>query len=238
MSKNLFIYGTHAVLAALKNPHRTLHKLWLTKKSQETFSPFLKKVSHKIVEDKVLASFLPKGAVHQDVVLETSPLQELSLEEMVETFPEEACVVILDQVTDPQNLGAILRSCATFGANALIVSEHHSPQFEGTIAKVASGALEYVPLIRVVNMARTLEKLQENDFWCYGFAEEGKEVLGSRPLTGRIALIFGAEGEGLRRLTKEHCDGLLKLPTSSHFTTLNVAQTVAVALFEVQKKKL
>jgi len=150
MSKQFFIYGTHAVLAALKNPRRRAQKLWLTPKSQGIFTTFLKQVLHKITDDKTLETLVPKGAVHQGVVLETTSLAEIGLEDLVKDFSEDACVVLLDQVTDPQNLGAILRSCAAFGADALIVPDHHSPQFEGTIAKVASGALEHVPVIRVI----------------------------------------------------------------------------------------
>ncbi|MEI8320758.1 MAG: 23S rRNA (guanosine(2251)-2'-O)-methyltransferase RlmB [Alphaproteobacteria bacterium] len=238
MSKKIIsIYGTHAVLAALNNSRRDHKRLWLTEKSQGAFSKFLSHVPYKITDDKTLATMISKGAVHQGVVLETSALEDLSLEDIVDSLGEEACVVVLDQVTDPQNLGAILRSCAAFQVDALIVPEHHSPDFEGTIAKVASGALEQVPVLRVMNLSRALEFLKGHNFWCYGFAEEGKNVLGTYEISGRVALLFGAEGEGLRRLTKENCDVLIKLPTSKKFTTLNVAQTVSIAVFQVQKQK-
>ena len=235
---SVLLYGIHAVLAALKNPHRTTEKLWLKEKNVTLFATHLKKIAYEIVDDKKLDTLLPKGAIHQGVVLRTSALDDLSLEEVAEQAADKCCLIFLDQVTDPQNLGAILRSCAAFAVDALVVPEAHSPQFEGTIAKVASGALEQVPVIRVTNLSRALETVQAQGFWCYGFAEEATEVLGKTKITGKVALIFGAEGEGLRRLTKEICDVLVKLPTSSHFTTLNVAQTVSIAAFEVQKSKL
>lgn len=238
MKKNLvFIYGIHAVLAALKNSLRTPQKLWLSKKNINTFQQVLGETPHEICEEKTLDSIMGKEVVHQGVILQTTALAEVSLTSFLKNLKKEACIIILDQVTDPQNLGAILRSCAAFSIDALIVPDHHSPNFEGTIAKVASGALEIVPIIRVTNLVRALETLKENNFWCYGFAEEGREILGQHKFSGSTALVFGAEGEGLRRLTKQTCDVLIKIPTTLQFSTLNVAQTASIAVFECRRQQ-
>jgi 23S rRNA (guanosine2251-2'-O)-methyltransferase len=141
-------------------------------------------------------------------------------------------IVLLDQVTDPHNVGAILRSAAVFGARAVVMTERNAPAQMGTLAKSASGALERVALVRVVNLARTIEELREADYWCVGLAEEGGAMPAS-PLPPKIALVMGAEGDGLRRLTKERCDALAALPGATEFTTLNVSNAAAVALYHL-----
>jgi 23S rRNA (guanosine2251-2'-O)-methyltransferase len=145
---------------------------------------------------------------------------------------ESAALVVLDQVTDPHNLGAIARSAAAFGALAIVLLDRNAPPLTGVVAKTASGALDVVPLIRVNNLARAMGEMKEAGFWLVGFAEAGKEVLGTADITGKIALVMGAEGEGLRRLTMENCDRLMRLPTQPPIGSLNVSNAAAVALFE------
>ena len=166
------------------------------------------------------------------------PLADLALEDVLDEVAEQtnAVVLILDQVTDPQNVGAIMRSAAAFNVAAVVVQDRHSPPETTAMAKAASGAIEIVPLVRVVNLARALEQLKQAGFWTAGLAGEATQTLAAANLTGKIALVLGAEGEGLRRLTREHCDILVKLPISPRMESLNVSAAAAVALYELARK--
>lgn len=237
MSKQI-LFGLHTVKAALSNPQRKHKVLYVTSKTHplleeiKTPLPPIKIISLKELEQKV-----PPQSVHQQILLETTSLPSLSIEEICSHPEEGATLVVLDQVTDPHNVGAILRSCAAFNVAALILTADHSSGTNSTIlAKIASGALEMVPLIEVTNLASTLDFLKTKGFWCYGLDELGSAVLGKIKLDGKIALVMGAEGKGLRRLTKERCDQLIRLPTNPNFPTLNVSNALAIALFEKQSQ--
>src|SRR3989344_1216230 len=237
MSKQI-LFGLHTVKAALSNPRRNHKALYVTSKTH----PLIKELKDnvppvKIISLKELEQKIPPQSVHQQIVLETTSLPSLSIEEICSHPDEEATLVILDQVTDPQNVGAILRSCAAFNATALILTTDHSSGVNSTIlAKTASGALEIIPLLEVTNLASTLDFLKTKGFWCYGLDEAGSAVLGKIKLDGKIALVMGAEGKGLRRLTKEKCDQLIRLPTNPNFPTLNVSNALAISLFEKQSQ--
>jgi len=231
--KKQFLFGLHAVKAALKNPQRKHTALYVTDKSHKTALAFKGTLpSVKVISLKELEQKIPSQSIHQQVVLETTPIAPFSLEDICAQAKNDATIVVLDQVTDPHNVGAILRSCAAFGSIALVVTANHGADTSSAVlAKVASGALEVVPILEEVNLSQTMDTLKEYGFWCYGLDEEGEETLGKIKLDGKVALFFGAEGPGLRRLTKEKCDVMLRLPTTDQFSTLNVSNTVAVALF-------
>jgi 23S rRNA (guanosine2251-2'-O)-methyltransferase len=228
------------VLAALANPRRRLSKLLLTADAEAGLAAEIAAARHRLgdrlpvarASREEISDRLGGEAVHQGVALEAWPLPSPALESVLAGAAPEATLLVLDQVTDPHNVGAILRSAAAFAAAAVIVTQHHSPPETGSLAKAASGGLEQVPLIRVANLAQALQSLKKAGFWCLGLAAEGAEPLASANLAGRIALVLGAEGGGLRRLTREHCDLLVRLPTQTGLVQLNVSIAAAIALYE------
>ena len=236
-----WLYGYHTVTAALANPSRRLQRLVASDEGAQALRQiqtisFAKASSFEpeIMPRSHLAALLPPGAVHQGIGLLAEPLIPPDLETILDQTTESGLVVLLDQVTDPQNVGAVLRSAAAFGAAALIQTARHAPPITGTLAKAASGALEVTPRILVTNLARTLTQLRDHNFLCLGLAGEAKCTLNQAPYAHRTALVLGAEGEGLRRLTREKCDLLVRLPTQVPITTLNVAATAAIALYQRQ----
>ena len=238
-ASSTFIFGKHAVLGVLKNPNRALITLYLTEKNAQQWDKAwgdLDRLPHRILSMKDIDHILKEDKVHQGFVAQVGPIRVPSFEVFLEHLPDAGIVVVLDQVTDPHNVGAILRSAAAFGALAVITTERHSAGCEGVVAKTASGALEHVPLLEVGNVRETLTSLKEHQFWVYGFDEGGRETVNHVAFSGRVALVFGAEGKGLRRLTKENSDVLVALPTCGAFSTLNVSTSVAVALYEVARQ--
>ena len=244
-AQGVLLYGLHPVSAALLNPERRLHRLMATDSGRTALDPVLDQAKARgitlpglmPVDRADLDRMLPAGAVHQGVALDVAPLPEVGIEDIcaeAESDPS-AVVVVLDQVTDPHNVGAILRSASAFGAKAVVVTERHAPETTGVLAKSASGALEAVPLVRVTNLARALADLQQAGFWTVGLAESGDKTLAQCNLTGRSALVLGAEGSGLRRLTMERCDLIARLPTQGPVGSLNVSNAAAVALYEVAR---
>jgi 23S rRNA (guanosine2251-2'-O)-methyltransferase len=223
-------WGKHAVAAALDNPERKVLRAWATREAAE-FMQFPKDLPVTLADVSDLGRLVPNDAPHQGVVIEAEPLEGVWLGDILADAPERAVLLVLDQVTDPHNVGAILRSTAAFGSVGIVTQDRHSPPESGALAKAASGALERVPWARVVNLARALEEIGEAGFWRIGLAGEAdtdlKEALGPP----RVALVLGAEGPGLRQNTREHCDALAKLPISSAVESLNVSNAAAVALY-------
>ncbi len=229
----LWLWGTHACKAALENPKRRCFRLLMTESVAKEFAPLKKTQACKIesLDSSSLSRFLPEGAVHQGVAMEVAPLLGSSLQELRKI--NKGILIVLDQVTDPHNVGAILRTARALGALGIVMTDRNAPPLGGVLAKAASGALEKLPLWKVTNLARTLEELKEEGFWTVGLDERAPQTLSQLNLPEKIVLIVGAEGEGLRRLTQEKCDYLAKLPTDPAFPTLNVSVALALALYEL-----
>lgn len=238
VSRGVWLWGQHPVLAALENPERRCHRLLMTADAlrqhaidHSASSP----LQPETIDKSELDDLLPSGAVHQGMALLTDPLPPVTIDDLIQSAAgrENSQILILDQVTDPHNVGAILRSAAAFGALGLVVPDRHAPEETGTLAKAASGALERLPLVRVTNLVRAIEELQKGGFWIAGLDGEATVTLAAAKLSGHIALVLGSEGEGLRRLTREHCDHLVRLPQTDLVESLNVSNAAAVALYEL-----
>ena len=223
-------WGRHAVAAALDNPQRKVVKAWATRDAA-AFMQFPKDLAVTLADVADLGRLVPGDAPHQGVVVEVEPLDDVWLDDLLTAASERAVLLVLDQVTDPHNVGAILRSAAAFGAIGIVTQDRHSPPESGALAKAASGTLETVPWVRTVNLARALDDIAEAGFWRIGLAGDAqmdlKEALGPK----RVALVLGAEGPGLRPNTREHCDAIARLPISSAVESLNVSNAAAVALY-------
>jgi len=224
------LWGKHAVAAALDNPARTVLRAWATREAAE-FMKFPADVPVTLSDVADLGRLVPNDAPHQGVVIEVAPLEDAWLGDILAHAPERAVLLVLDQVTDPHNVGAILRSAAAFGAAGIVTQDRHSPPESGVIAKAASGALERVPWARVVNLARALEEIGEAEFWRIGLAGDADTNLSAALGPARVGLVLGAEGAGLRPNTREHCDALAKLPISDAIESLNVSNAAAIALY-------
>jgi 23S rRNA (guanosine2251-2'-O)-methyltransferase len=235
-SDRILLFGLHAVEAALANPNRPVVRILATENAAQRLSALIAKrgVPLDPASPRDLDRLLGPDAVHQGVALETGPLPPMGLDEV----SPDGILLVLDQVTDPQNVGAALRSAAAFGAAGLVLTERHSPPLQGVLAKAASGALDVVPVILIKNLAQTLAELGERGFLRVGLAEEAGEALEAAPLTRPLALVLGAEGKGLRQLTREHCDRLCRISTHGSFGSLNVSNAAAVALHWASLKAL
>jgi len=226
------VYGFHSVAEALQNPARRAHRLMATANALNRLSEMLPgRTWPEPVLVKEIDRLLGADAVHQGVALLCDPLPEPELSEVAGA----PLIVALDQVTDPHNVGAVLRSAAAFGASALIMTARHSPPETGVLAKAASGALEHVALVRVRNLSKALEELRQAGHHLVGLDGEAEERLGENALPERLVLVLGAEGKGLRQKTKETCDRLVRLPTRPPIASLNVSNAAAIALYEASR---
>ncbi|WP_408886912.1 TrmH family RNA methyltransferase [Limobrevibacterium gyesilva] len=233
------MYGLHAVASALANPSRRLRRLILTEDAEATIAAQLKQpwpIQPERGDRARLDQLLGRETAHQGAALLADPLAPPSLAQALE---RPGPVLVLDQVTDPRNVGAILRSAAAFGAAAIITQDRNAPEETGALAKAASGALEKVPLFRAVNIARTLVALKAAGCWVVGLDAGGAILSGPALRQRRVALVLGSEGEGLRRLTRDTCDEIagLAMPTghASEMESLNVSAAASVALYELTR---
>ena len=229
----LWLWGVHACQAALRNPKRRCFRLLMTESIAKEQG--LSKEGHsykvEILDASSLSRLLPEGAVHQGIAMEVAPLQESPLLEL--RIVSVGVLIVLDQVTDPHNVGAIIRTARALRTLGVVMTDRNAPPLNGVLAKAASGALESLPVWQVTNLARTLDDLKKEGFWTVGLDEKAPKMLSKADLPQKVALIMGAEGEGLRRLTQEKCDFLTKLTTDPTFPTLSVSIATALALYEL-----
>jgi len=238
------IFGTHAVYAALNNPSRRHEKLFVSQNQKENIGKELGKLVPNINElhNKEMFKMFGNEANHQGIVLRTSKLEQPSLENVINDSKEKKTdvVIILDQVTDPNNIGSIMRSCALFNCNSIIVSNDNAPDITANMAKTASGALEIVNYISVVNLSRTIIEFKKNNYWVYGFdSNDNKNKNKNLDLPKKCVFVFGSEGKGLRHLTKKECDTLVTIPMKPNkeynVESLNVSNACSIALYEHYK---
>jgi len=234
----LWLYGLHAVRAALANPRRKVKRAVLTARAAEEIgSKLLGRVRHEIVEMDAVGRMLPQTAVHQGVALLCEPLPRLDIEDALKPSERRRVVLVLDQISDPHNEGAILRTAAAFGVSAVVIQDRNSAPESGALAKAASGALDVVPMVSVVNISRALEELQKLGFWRVALAGDGEGPLKDAVASeGDIALVLGSEGSGIRRLVREHCDAAAYVPIDSAMESLNVSNAAAIALYELRRE--
>jgi len=244
-----WIYGRHAVVAALANPERSWRRLAAVAGHESealALAAGAQAVRRgdgapvRMLDRATLAALLPEGAVHQGLALEVEPLVGRDLDDLLRQAVATSCrvvIVALDQVSDPHNVGAVLRSAAAFGALAVVLAEHGGAPLTGALAKSASGAIEHVPLVKVVNLTRALDRMKQGGFWICGLDETAAATLATLDLGRRIAIVLGGEGGGMRRLVREHCDYLARLPTLPAQPTLNVSNAAAIALYELARER-
>jgi 23S rRNA (guanosine2251-2'-O)-methyltransferase len=224
------------VRAALANPRRKILRAILSERAASELGPrLLAQIRYEIVPPDTFDRLLPKGSVHQGAALNCEPLARRSLEDVLIGSSSRRVVLVLDQIADPHNTGAILRSAAAFSAAAVVVQDRHSAPESGALAKAASGALDLVPYIEVVNVARALDELGELGFFRIGLAGDGDGALRDCVGNGDIALVLGSEGSGIRRLVRERCDQIAYIPISSQMESLNVSNAAAIALYEARR---
>ena len=225
----VILYGWHTVKAALENPARHIRTLLATENAARRLAAdgALLRIAPELVRPDAIAQRLPPDAVHNGLLAEADPLPSPDLEDM----PATGIVLVLDQITDPHNVGAILRTAAGFAATAVITTARHSPEATGVLAKSASGALEYVPMVTVQNLARALERLRERGYLLVGLDSSGDGDLANAPFRAPLALVLGAEGKGLRQLTRSTCHLLARLDLPGRITSLNVSNAAALALY-------
>lgn len=239
------LYGFHAVREAWLNDKRRIEAAFITEQAMQGFEETLKDSQDKglqrpapqIIDKQQMARMLPEGAVHQGVAVKTSELPEYDLKDLIIKVQDQDAplFLMLDQVTDPHNVGAIIRSACAFGAAGVICQKKHAPELGGVLAKTACGALEHVPVAFVTNLSRALEEMQSEGYFAYGLDERGEIDVGAlAKKPGKTVLVLGAEGPGLRPNVKNHCDGLVRLPMSGAMPSINVSNAAAVALYALQ----
>ncbi|WP_033922651.1 23S rRNA (guanosine(2251)-2'-O)-methyltransferase RlmB [Sphingomonas sp. 37zxx] len=229
-------WGRHPVTAALANPNRTVRKLWATREALANLDiPPVVPITFADVAD--LGKLVPGDAPHQGLVAEVDPLDDLWLSDVLEAGADsKQPILILDQVTDPHNVGAILRSAAAFDALCIVTQDRHSAPESGALARAASGALELVPWVRVVNLSRALEEIAEAGYWRIGLSGATETTLDQALGANRVALVLGAEGDGMRQNTQAHCDAIARLPINPLVESLNVSNAAAIALYAVKAR--
>lgn len=242
VAKGYWLHGLHGIAEALLNPKRRIHSLVVTQAGLELLQPHLDaavaakmgRPTPTVMSPLDFNTKITDAPGHNGVAADVAPLDQPDLPSLIEKLPagDSAAIVILDQVTDPHNIGAIIRSAAAFGALAVVGQDRHAPDETAIMVKTASGGMEHVPYVKVTNISRTLTWLDGHDFLSIGLDERGEGTLASLTLTPRLAFVMGAEGSGLRRLVSERCQKLVRLPTRPPIASLNVSNAVAASLYE------
>ena len=235
-SKDVFIYGKHPVELVLKNKRRRILDIYHTREALPNGLP--KNIITRCVDRNYIENLVGRDATHQGIVARCTPLEQPSIDALLKKLEQQdkAVLMILDQITDPHNIGAILRSAVAFDAEAVIVPDAGAPEENGTLAKSASGALELIPYIRVSNLSRLMEKLKEIGFWCIGLDGYAEQSIAQTKLPNKCAFVMGSEGDGMRRLTRENCDYCVKLPMNPDIESLNVSNAAALTLYEFRRQ--
>jgi 23S rRNA (guanosine2251-2'-O)-methyltransferase len=231
-----WLYGLHAARAALSNPRRVVRRAVATERAREELGRPPNAARVEIVSSEAIAKLLPPGSVHQGIALLCEALPARDLTDVLADARAPRIVAVLDQITDPHNEGAILRSAAAFGVAAVVVQDRHSPPESGALAKAASGALDVLPRVVVTNIARALEELGEMGFWRIALEGDGEAPLADAARKGDVALVLGAEGAGIRRLVRERCDIAAFIPMHEAMDSLNVSNAAAIAFYEMSRR--
>lgn len=240
------LYGWHAVEAMLRHSPERVFEVWVQagRTDRRAGSLLALAAGHQVHVEEATSNQLDRlcgGAAHQGVVARVrtlGPWDEARLFDLLDHLARPPLLLVLDGITDPHNLGACLRSADAAGVDAVIATRDRAASLDGAARKVAAGAAEFVPFVAVTNLVRTLDSLKERGIWVAGLAGEAPSPLYERDLTGALAIVAGAEGQGLRRLTREHCDFLLRIPMSGHVESLNVSVSTGIALFEAVRQRL
>ena len=239
----IWLFGRHPVEAAIANGKREIFSIYTTNENFDDIKELCLQAKRndkliKVVTRQEIEKQLPAGAVHQGIAAQVKPLETYSIEDICTLAEErENChILILDQVTDPQNIGAIIRSCVAFDTLALIVQDKNSPLESGTMAKASAGMIELLPIVRCTNLARAAEQLKKAGFWIFGMDGYAKTLIEKMNKDGKTAIVMGSEGKGMRRLTEEICDDTIRLPISEKVESLNVSTAAAIALYEINKR--
>lgn len=239
-SKSQIIYGTHAVLAAWQNPKRVCHKLFVTSKTatylDKALPKHIKRPRPTIKDPQFFKSFFKEPTVHQNIILECASLEQPTLKQYLNQEKDKDLIIILDQVQDPQNLGAIIRTAVAFNAGAIILPEHTSSSITPIVTKIATGSCEHIPIMSVTNLNQAIDALKKEFYWVAAFAETGTQFLHEYNIAAKNVIIMGTEGKGIRPLILKNADTILKLPTSQAQSSINVSNATAIAIYEFSKK--
>jgi 23S rRNA (guanosine2251-2'-O)-methyltransferase len=239
------LFGLHAVREAWLNPKRSIHAIYLTEANAAQFEAVMEQANRKglrrpqvkILDKDDFERLVGRDTVHQGAAMSAAPQEECYIQDIISigAEKEKSVIVMLDQVTDPHNVGAILRSACAFGADGVVMQKRHAPELDGIVAKTASGAAEHIPVAYETNLSRTLEELTEAGYTIIGLDEHSDTSLNDVEIPAKAVLILGAEGDGMRRLIREHCNVLVTLPTKLPIASLNVSNAAAVALYALLK---
>ena len=235
MQNQVVLYGHHAVFEALKNPSRKIIKVLITPENEAEFKKTFPTSSYQVVQKKEIEKNLPQNAVHQGFAAFAKPLEPVYLEDLISaTSDKEKCtILILDQLTDPQNIGAIMRSAAAFNVSGIIVQDKNAPFESGAMAKASAGTIEFMPFVRATNLSRAIETLKKAGFWIVGMDGYAKQSLNDINKNAKLAVVMGSEGAGMRRLIQESCDITVKLNMNPRVESLNVSVAAGIVLYEL-----